>query len=61
MRKAIHKQTGISRAIKIISKEKATKEEQYQPLNEMQILTEIVSLFFFSKIKVQKKYTLGSS
>jgi calcium-dependent protein kinase len=38
VRKAIHKQCGIMRAVKIIDKAKANKEEQERLMNEVAIL-----------------------
>ncbi|CAD8110074.1 unnamed protein product [Paramecium sonneborni] len=41
VRKGIHKQTGIMRAVKIIHKSQTTKEEQERLMNEVQILQKL--------------------
>lgn len=45
VRKAIHKKTGFTRAIKIMSKSLTSKEEQEKLLNEVNILKELVDLY----------------
>lgn len=47
VRKAIHKQTSIHRAIKIINKASQSQEEQEKLLNEVKILKGLVLNFFF--------------
>jgi calcium-dependent protein kinase len=42
VRKAIHKATGIERAVKIISKSATSAEEQERLINEVEILRQLV-------------------
>lgn len=44
VRKAIHKKTGLMRAVKIINKSSTSKEEQEKLINEVNILRELVKL-----------------
>ena len=44
VRKAIHRATGMTRAIKIISKAATSQEEQEKLINEVDILKRLVEL-----------------
>lgn len=46
VRKAIHKKTGLMRAVKIINKSSTSKEEQEKLINEVNILKELVKNLF---------------
>lgn len=47
VRRAIHKKTGQERAVKIINKSSTTKEDQEKLINEVNILRELVILYFY--------------
>lgn len=47
VRKAIHKKTNQERAVKIINKSSTTKEDQEKLINEVNILRELVIIFFY--------------
>lgn len=47
VRKAIHKLTGIERAVKIIQKRNTSGEEQKRLINEVEMLKKIVSCITF--------------
>lgn len=51
VRKAVHKLTGIERAIKIIKKSTTSEDEQKRLINEVEMLKKIVHSVFFSAKK----------
>jgi len=52
VRKAIHKETGMIRAVKMILKTSTSPEEKERLLNEVNILKSLVSKFFERKKKI---------